>query len=262
MKIFDGCCAWFAPSVPTAHINTWLADGGVKIRDVSKSIVQYYFSNALDDDTTIELLRHQEKVVYRSSWITDSSLSRTRQPLGSYALYESRMATTASASSFRSPSLAARRPHTVHSSRRVGLLARSASQHHATPSGNRGMSTGLYGGSPPAQPPHFYSPSMASANAQHSANRRPRSVAGDFYAADYYARLRENASETQSVRSRSSRLSNASSIISSYGRRQHVVSRFVIHADHQTRASIINDVADFTPNAHDFVAYKIPKLSR
>ncbi|KAJ2631346.1 hypothetical protein GGF44_003963 [Coemansia sp. RSA 1694] len=248
MKIFDGC----------------LADGGVKIRDVGKDIVQYYFSNAPDDDTTIALLRQQDKVVYRSSWITDSSLSRTRKPLGAYALTESR---SGLATSFRSPSAASaamsqqqQRPHTVRSERRTGRVPRSYSQIYASP-------TDIFGSSPPPHVPHFYSPPpMSVAGTSHLASRRPRSVAGgDYYhaaSADYYARLRESADDAQSVRSRSSRLSNASSVISNYGRRQHVVSRFIIHADHQTRASILADVADFTPNAHGFVAYKIPKLTQ
>ncbi|KAJ2160729.1 hypothetical protein GGF46_002030 [Coemansia sp. RSA 552] len=74
--------------------------------------------------------------------------------------------------------------------------------------------------------------------------------------------LRGDGDETQSVRSRaSSRYSNASSVVSGYGRRQQVVSRFVIHADEQTTASILANVADFTPNDHGFVAYKIPKMT-
>ncbi|KAJ2528893.1 hypothetical protein IWW43_005179, partial [Coemansia sp. RSA 1935] len=85
MKIFDGYRAWFSPSVPSAHINTWLADGGIQIRDPTKPVIQYYFSNGLDDQTT-ELVRGHNKVVYKSVWITDSSLSRTRQPLGTYAV--------------------------------------------------------------------------------------------------------------------------------------------------------------------------------
>ncbi|KAJ2027250.1 hypothetical protein IWW57_002690, partial [Coemansia sp. S610] len=224
------------------------ADGGVRIRDVGKSIVQYYFSNALDDDTTVALLRQQDKVVYKSAWITDSSLARTRQPLGTYALYEARPGVS---SLFQSPQGSlGQRPHTVHSERRVSLVQRSLSQIHATPP--RGQ--------------YFYSPPPASSTPSHLLSRRPRSVAGgDYYqaaSADYYARLREGADDAQSVRSKSSRLSNASSVISNYGRRQHVISRFIVHADRQTRASILAEVSDFTPNSHGFVAYKIPKLTQ
>ncbi|KAJ2799747.1 hypothetical protein H4S07_005357, partial [Coemansia furcata] len=220
-----------------------VADGGVKIKDVDKSIVQYYFSNAIDDDTTVSLLRQQDKVVYKSTWITESSLSRTRQPLGAYAL-ESR-----TGSVFQSPlASAGQRPHTVHSERRTGRAQRSLSQIYASPTGH-----------------YIHSPPM-SVTPSHLVRSRPRSVAGgDYYhaaSADYYARLRENADDAQSVRSKSSRLSNVSSVMSNYGRRQHIVSRFVVHADPQTRASILADVSDFTPNAHGFVAYKIPKLTQ
>ncbi|KAJ2054195.1 hypothetical protein H4S04_000170 [Coemansia sp. S16] len=202
----------------------------------------------MDDDTTVALLRQQDKVVYRSTWITDSSLSRTRQPLGAYALSESRLGTT---SVFQSPlASVSQRPHTVHSERRTGRVQRSLSQIYSTP---------------PAGRP-FYSPPPMSATPSHLMSRRPRSVAGgDYYhaaSADYYARLRESADDPQSIRSKSSRLSNASSVISNYGHRQHVVSRFIVHADSQTRASILADVSDFTPNAHGFVAYKIPKLTQ
>ncbi|KAI9505327.1 hypothetical protein GGI25_003651 [Coemansia spiralis] len=95
MKIFDGQCAWFASNVPQAHINTWIADGGVHIRDPTKPQIHYYFSNQLDRDSL--LLVRRDKVLYRSLWITDSSLSRTKQPLGAYVLGES------SARPFKSP---------------------------------------------------------------------------------------------------------------------------------------------------------------
>ncbi|KAJ1791481.1 hypothetical protein LPJ62_001374 [Coemansia sp. RSA 2167] len=198
MKIFDGYRAWFSPSVPSAHINTWLADGGIQIRDPTKPVIQYYFSNGLDDQTT-ELVRGHNKVVYKSVWITDSSLSRTRQPLGTYAV-------NARVESPRS----VRRPQTV------------VSEWRTTP------------------------------------RSTARSVRVQSIGEHDEMRFRDDA---QSVRSRcSSRHSTTSSVVS-YGRRQQVVSRFVIHADTQTRASILANVADFTPNSNGFVAYKIPKLT-
>ncbi|KAJ2342135.1 hypothetical protein IWW50_004889 [Coemansia erecta] len=201
MKIFDGYRAWFSPSVPLAHINTWLADGGVQLRDPSKRMIEYYFSNSLDEQT-LELLRVSNKVVYKSAWITDSSLSRTRQPLGAYAVN----------SRVESPRTI-RRPQTVVSDWRGTTPTRGGSSR-----GARVQSVGEYD----------------------------------------ELRYRDDA---QSVRSRcSSRHSNASSVVS-YGRRQQVVHRFVIHADRQTQASILADVADFTPNSNGFVAYKIPKMT-
>ncbi|KAJ1834454.1 hypothetical protein IWW55_001930 [Coemansia sp. RSA 2706] len=190
MKIFDGYRAWFSSNVPVSHVNTWLADGGVQIRDVSKSqLIQYYFSNTLEDPATTRLL-HEHKVVYTSAWITDSSLSRTKQPLGAYAL---------ASRSNESPRIV-RRPPTVVSERRYT------------------------GGSPSV--------------------------------------IRYRDDDAVSMRSRgSSRHSNASSVVSYSRRQQQVVSRFVIHADHPTRMSILANVADFTPNSNGFVAYKIPKMT-
>ncbi|KAI8321074.1 hypothetical protein GQ54DRAFT_195783 [Martensiomyces pterosporus] len=260
MRIFDGNCAWFAPNVPAAHINTWLADGGVQIRDVRKSIVQYYFSNTLDDDTTIELVRRRDKVVYRSSWITDSSLSRTRQPLGAYALQGFSRPVDRG---FQSPPSSLRRPQAVLSERKHTPV-RSASYYPVSNS-NELLVGGS--GSPQQQGHHFFSPPSGGGGGGYysslSGMRRPKSVAGDHFthaSSQEFMRYRDNASETQSIRSRSSRHSNASSVISSYGRRQQVVNRFIINADRQTRSSILADVADFTPNQHGFVAYKIPKM--
>ncbi|KAJ2776683.1 hypothetical protein H4R18_005547 [Coemansia javaensis] len=215
MRLFDGLCAWFAPNVPAAHIDTWVADGGVQIRDADRAAVQYYFSNSLDDEQTLELVRTHSKVVYRSAWVADSSVSRTRQPLGAYALLTHARRTPAPPSSVR-------RPHTV---------ARRATLTRAP---------------------------LGSPNFAHPAARRPHS---EYYASPADApRFWDSMSDTHSIRSRcSSRLSNSSSVVS--GRRQHIVSRFVIHADRDTCRSILANVADFTPNAHGFVAYKIPKLS-
>ncbi|KAJ2771595.1 hypothetical protein IWQ56_001721 [Coemansia nantahalensis] len=236
MKLFDGFCAWFAPNVPASHVTTWVADGGVQVRDANSSAIRYFFSNALDDDQTLELVRTNSKVVYRSTWVTDSALSRTRQPLGSYALTQARR-TPGTASSNSSGGggggMAARRmPHAVVSDRRATL----------------------------ARPASYYSPARAPALEYPAGSaRRPLS---EYGAPGDVPRFWDPvaASETQSIRSRcSSRLSNSSSVIS--GRRQHVVSRFVIHADAGTCQSILADVADFTPNANGFVAYKIPKLA-
>ncbi|KAJ1663921.1 hypothetical protein IW140_003816 [Coemansia sp. RSA 1813] len=230
MKLFDGKCAWFAPNVPALHINTWISDGGVQIRDSSKPIVQYYFSNTLDDETTVDLVRNQDKVLYRSTWVMDSSASRTKQPLGAYALSGSFSEQPRGRPAFQSPAVNKRRVTTARTNTAdYEYMVDSQSRHAA------------------------------------SVPRRPRSVAtSEYYISPQhqheYAQYRDNAEETQSIVSRSSRHSNASSILSSYGRRQPV-SRFAIHADTQTIDSILADVADFTPNSHGFVAYKIPKLT-
>ncbi|KAJ2711969.1 hypothetical protein H4R19_002993 [Coemansia spiralis] len=230
MKLFDGYCAWFAPNVPASHVTAWVADGGVHIRDANKSAIQYYFSNALDDDQTLELVRTHSKVVYRSTWITDSSLSRTRQPLGSYALTQARRTPGSIGSSGGGGVSGRRMPHAVVSDRRATL----------------------------SRPTSYYAPPLGTSPEYPLGSlRRPQS--------EYYGEMprfwdHSAASETQSIRSRcSSRMSNSSSVIS--GRRQHIVSRFVIHADAGTCHSILADVADFTPNAGGFVAYKIPKLA-
>ncbi|KAJ1899903.1 hypothetical protein LPJ66_001822 [Kickxella alabastrina] len=82
MMLFDGNRAWFSPNVPPSHIHTWHVN--------KSSVIQYYFTDnitsGIEDRTTLELLRSQDTVVYDSSWIIDSSVSRTKQPLGSYAL--------------------------------------------------------------------------------------------------------------------------------------------------------------------------------
>ncbi|KAJ2852941.1 hypothetical protein J3B02_003355 [Coemansia erecta] len=224
MNIFDGNCAWFAPNVPAAHIHAWISDGGIQIKDPRKPIIQYYFSNAFDDDNTLELVRSPEKVVYRSAWIMDSSHTRTKQPLGPYALNQ------------RSSQVAS---SVVHASPATSVRAHMA-RRSFTPHKHDWHSTTPY------------------------ATKRPRSVAGitgEFYSPTGVSidRYMESLEETRSVAS--SRASATSSIISGYGRRQHIVSRFVINADEVTRASILADVADFTPNEHGFVAYKIPKLA-
>ncbi|KAJ1729995.1 hypothetical protein LPJ61_003251 [Coemansia biformis] len=222
MKIFDRLCAWFAPNVPASHVTTWVADGGIQIRDADKGVIQYFFSNNLDDEQTLELVRTHSKVVYRSTWITDSALSRTRQPLGSYALTQARRTPHSGASTRRMP-------HAVVSDRRATI----------------------------SRPASYYPHHGASPEYPQSLARRPHS---EYYTQGEMPRFWDAGSETQSIRSRcSSRLSNSSSVIS--GRRQHVVSRFVIHADNDTCRSILADVADFEPNANGFVAYKIPKLA-
>ncbi|KAJ2368942.1 hypothetical protein IW150_005279 [Coemansia sp. RSA 2607] len=224
MNLFDGDCAWFAPSVPASHVHAWLNDSGVQIKDARKSsIIKYYFSNSLDDDTTLELIRSPQHVVYRSTWIADSVQRRTKQPVGPYALNQ-RSSTVASAVVHASPVTSVR----AHIARRSGFSPHQHRQDLQTP------------------------------------YRRPRSVAGitnEFYSPTGMSvdRYLESLDETRSIAS--SRHSGASSIISGYGRRQHIVSRFVINADEQTRASILTGVADFTPNENGFVAYKIPKLT-
>ncbi|PIA19770.1 hypothetical protein COEREDRAFT_79044 [Coemansia reversa NRRL 1564] len=245
MKIFDGYRAWFAPNVPAAHINTWLADGGINIRDAHKNIIQYYFSNVSDDEQTMELVRGQNKVVYRSSWITDSSLSRTRLPLGSYALLQQSKRP-------ESPMLT-RRPHAVVSDRRGTPTKRASISYYQMPTNY-------------SRTPESMLVSSGNVSASLRRQQRPKSMAAgiEYYSpyGHHESKHRDNFSETQSIRSRcSSRHSNASSIVSSYGRRQHVVTRFVINADRQTRNAILADVSDFTPNDNGFVAYKIPKLA-
>ncbi|KAJ2546115.1 hypothetical protein EV175_005720 [Coemansia sp. RSA 1933] len=247
MKLFDGKCAWFASNVPATHISAWLNDGGVQIRDASKPIVQYFFSNTLDDSTTADLVRNQDKVLYRSTWVMDSAASRTRQPLGAYAL---------SGALVQQGPESVRRP--AFQSPAVNRRRRPLS---TTVDASYSADSGLVYGRPAAPT---------------SVPRRPLSMAGGEYQhrhisplqhhqlssfQDHHAQYRDTpGSETQSMVSRSSRHSNASSILSNYGRRQPV-SRFAIHADDQTIASILADVADFTPNSHGFVAYKIPKLA-
>ncbi|KAJ1956349.1 hypothetical protein EC988_001396 [Linderina pennispora] len=222
MPIFDGKRAWFSANVPAAHISAWVADGGIQIRDIRKPAIQYYFSNALDDEETLELIRRQEKVVYKSAWITDSSLSRTRQPLGSYTLQGFRQLDR--------------------------LLSSPVVERHTSMRGNHSpyarhsAVVDLQSQSPPA---NFY------VSPRHML-QQPR---------QWRAARRDDISETQSMRSQSSMHSNTSSVLSSYGRRQRVVSRFVIHADQPTRNSIMSAAMDFTPNEHGFVAYKIPKLA-
>ncbi|KAJ2521066.1 hypothetical protein H4217_001631 [Coemansia sp. RSA 1939] len=253
MKLFDGNRAWFAPNVPASHITAWASEGGVQIRDSSKStIIQYYFSNSLDDETTNELVRNQDKVLYRSAWIMDSSASRTRQPLGAYAL----SGTLVSAGS-------------IHGSRRPGFQSPLVNKRRSMLEGGGGSGSG---GNDSARLLYRQQYS-AGRHSSGSVPRRPRSIAGgDYYhhgspqqmqshhhSFQDYASYRDNTSDTQSIVSRSSRHSNASSILSSYGRRQPV-SRFAIHVDSQTIGSILADVADFTPNSNGFVAYKIPKL--
>ncbi|KAJ2861386.1 hypothetical protein GGI22_002465 [Coemansia erecta] len=260
MKLFDGKCAWFASNVPTAHINTWISDGGVQIRDASKSIIQYYFSNSLDDATTVDLVRNQDKVLYQSTWVMDSSASRTRQPLGAYAL-------SGSFGDRNQPSAGSRRPAfqspAVNKRRPMSMSVRAGAR-NADYDGAAYVADGPLGGSSHAH--HLHTRQAA------SVPRRPQSMAAGEYrhisplhhhqhqqlSFQDYAQYRDNASETQSIVS--SRHSNASSILSNYGRRQPV-SRFAIHADKQTIDSILADVADFTPNSHGFVAYKIPKLA-
>ncbi|KAJ1796477.1 hypothetical protein LPJ59_003727 [Coemansia sp. RSA 2399] len=266
MKLFDGKCAWFASNVPATHINTWISDGGVQIRDASKSIIQYYFSNTLDDATTVDLVRNQDKVLYQSMWVMDSSASRTRQPLGAYALsgsfgdrhHQQPSAGSRQRPAFQSPAVNKRRP--------VSTFVRAGAR-NMDYDGAAYVADGTPGGSGNG---HYFHTRQAA-----SVPRRPQSMAAGEYrhisplqqhqqqhqqqlSFQDYAQYRDNASETQSIVS--SRHSNASSILSNYGRRQPV-SRFAIHADKQTIDSILADVADFTPNSHGFVAYKIPKLT-
>ncbi|KAJ2844843.1 hypothetical protein IWW36_005025 [Coemansia brasiliensis] len=225
MKIFDGLRAWFSPSVPLAHINTWIADGGIQIRDLQRSsVVQYFFSNVLDKQT-VELVQSSH-VVYKSAWITDSSLSRTRQPLGAYAL-DTSPASNAMASRLDSPQLS-KRPRSVVSERRTSITpAKKLTSGIPRPGGNNRATIAGY-----------------------TVNEYIGGESGVHW------------DETQSIKSRcSSRHSNNSSIVSYSRRQQHVVSRFVICADKSTRASILADVQDFTPNTNGFVAYKIPKMT-
>ncbi|KAJ1807023.1 hypothetical protein LPJ56_004994, partial [Coemansia sp. RSA 2599] len=169
------------------------------------------------------LVRSPEKVVYRSTWIVDSSQTRTKQPLGPYALNQ-RSSQVASSVVHASPATSVR----AHMARR-SFTPHKHDLHHSTPYGRRPRSAAGIAG-------EFYSPTGVSID-----------------------RYMESLEETRSVAS--SRVSATSSVISGYGRRQHIVSRFVINADEATRASILADVADFTPNEHGFVAYKIPKLT-
>ncbi|KAJ1738594.1 hypothetical protein LPJ78_004107 [Coemansia sp. RSA 989] len=223
MKIFDGLRAWFSPSVPLAHINTWVADGGIHIRDPQRSSVQYFFSNVLDQQT-VELVQSSH-VVYKSAWITDSSLSRTRQPLGAYALDTSPSLNAAARTD--SPQLS-KRPRSVISERRTSF---TPSKKHIS-------------GIP-----------------RPGSNNRA-TIAGYSISGYMGGEASVHWDETQSIKSRcSSRHSNTSSIVSYSRRQQQVVSRFVISADKSTRASILADVQDFTPNANGFVAYKIPKMT-
>ncbi|KAJ2454629.1 hypothetical protein EV183_001377 [Coemansia sp. RSA 2336] len=225
MKIFDGLRAWFSASVPLAHINTWIADGGIHIRDPQRSSVQYFFSNVRDQQTA-ELVQSSH-VVYKSAWITDSSLSRTRQPLGAYALDTSPGLNAAVRND--SPQLS-KRPRSVISERRASF----------TPS--KKHSSGI---------PRPSSNNRATI-AEYSINDYMGGEAGGVH-----------WDETQSIKSRcSSRHSNTSSIVSYSRRQQQVVSRFVICADKSTQASILADVQDFTPNGNGFVAYKIPKMPK
>ncbi|KAJ1877843.1 hypothetical protein LPJ57_003738 [Coemansia sp. RSA 486] len=203
-----------------------VADGGIQIKDPAKPLIQYYFSNAFDDDHTLELVRSPEKVVYRSHWIIESSHLRTRQPLGPYALNQKTHQTPSVRRTTASPATSVR----AHMARRTSSIT-----------------------------PHRLK------DPQRTPYRRPQSVAGianEFYSPtgvsiDRYLEQQQQM-ETGSVAS--SRVSASSSIASAYGRRQMVVSRFVIDANEDTRKSVLADVADFTPNQHGFIAYKIPRL--
>ncbi|KAJ2719431.1 hypothetical protein GGI07_005210 [Coemansia sp. Benny D115] len=257
MLLFDGLVAWFAPNVPDEHIHLWVQEGGMQVKDAGKPIVQYYFSNLTDDDdTTRELIRTGEKVLYRSGWIADSSHSRTKQPLGYYALQSNNNTyhqQQQQQSSLGTP-MSSMRPLPHSASITVGRHAtpqRYESSHHGSAYGGSAYAGSAYGGRAhggrgSVSGNELYSPPMHHPGAEH-----------------YGMRHADSASVRSATRSiASSRHSAASSVGSAYGRRQQVFSRFVIDADESTRATILENVFDFTPNAHGFVAYKIPKLAQ